>query len=825
MSTDDTVSPAEKRRLPSITRLLPWLLVLIPVLYLATLARTPVLGDPTEYTLVAHVLGIAHPPGYAFITLLGKLFQTLMPFGDIPWRMHLLSAVAAFVAALAVYGVVRGLTKDSAATDRPGIPWSIIAALFAAFTVATATDFWQHAIHANPHIITATFLAVNLYLLTRFWLADAASPHYPLSATQSPRSPVPRLRSDLWLFAFAFSAGLGLTHHPLTLFSFPAYALFILLVRPGIWRQWRTWLAMLGFALLGLSLWLYFPLRSSMGPPFGPDTLATLDGFLSHILARGLSEGLPFFALADQPGRFLVFWTLLRLQYALSTILLALVGLGWLWWRGYRPHFWLLLVAFLLNYAFVISLRAQDIMAYLLGPFLLVGLAAGIGLYGLLELARQRLRLEPRLLALLAAALVLLGPVLQISRNLPRVSLQEYAEGSAYIAAMFDFFTGQNEGAVLLNDWEHMTPLWYTQLVEARWPDPADVRPELVSTARPWVESVFAYLPGGPVYLSNYRPEIVSTGFRLRPRGQFYQVIEPGDRSIPPELTSLENVPAHEPHPQVVAYELPGGPVQAGAFVPLTLAMTAPITPTDFFVPVITVGDPAGPALTFAHTTDSHLTTPQWRAGEVIVERFDFALPHDWPAGEVPVTVQMKNLSTDNMSGEPLTLGRITIAAQDFPVRTDGLLTNFRQRVGLAAASAWNGLDRRVAPWTEENPLPARPGDTIHIFLRWHSLARAEESYTVFVHLIDPANVPYAALDYTPLGGSAPTHLWFPKWLPNQTMLDPYRLELDPSLPAGLYYIEVGLYEMTSQRRLHISDPAGNTATDRYILGPVIIDE
>ncbi len=89
--------------------------------------------------------------------------------------------------------------------------------------------------------------------------------------------------------------------------------------------------------------------------------------------------------------------------------------------------------------------------------------------------------------------------------------------------------TATGEAAVLLNDWEHMTPLWYGQFVEDRWPDEADVRPILVSTAQPWLESVFAYLPGGPVYLSNYRREIVDAGFRLRPDGDLYQVVEPGE--------------------------------------------------------------------------------------------------------------------------------------------------------------------------------------------------------------------------------------------------------------------------------------------------------
>jgi hypothetical protein len=109
--------------------------------------------------------------------------------------------------------------------------------------------------------------------------------------------------------------------------------------------------------------------------------------------------------------------------------------------------------------------------------------------------------------------------------------------------------------------------------------------------------------------------------------------------------------------------------------------------------------------------------------------------------------------------------------------------------------------------------------------LDWLSLAPADESYTVFVHLIDGANRPLAALDYTPLGGSTPTHLWIPKWLPGQQMKDPYRLELPEDIQPGRYFIEVGLYEMTGKRRLHISDGEGNLIGDRYILGAIEIQE
>jgi hypothetical protein len=800
-------------------RLLPWSLLLIPLFYLLTAARTVVLGDPTEYTFVAHILGIAHPPGYAFMTLMGKLFQTLNPLGDIPWRTHLLSATAATLASIFVYGTIRSITRAVMPTiDDPSPPLRFYApALFGALVVATAADFWQHAIHANPHIITAAFLGANLYLLTRWWLA--VKEQGLKQGTEAGTVPSP----DRWLLAFCFSAGLGVTHHPLTVFSFPAYALFILWLRPDIWRQGRILLRMVASALLGLSVWLYFPIRSTMKPAFGPDTMATLSGFLDHVLARGLTESLPFYSLIDQPDRALVFWSLLRLQHSLPGIFLAVLGAGWLFVfrpspdrsRPLLPALLLYGLAFLGNYLFVINLRQQDIMAYLLGPFLLVGLAAGLGLLGLLATLERRHALGRSAVSWLLLAIFLLGPVLQIVRNLPLVSLAGYSEGQDYIEAVYDGFQGTGQQAVLLNDWEHMTPLWYIRFVEDGWQAlEGDVQPILVSTDRPWLESVFDYLAGGPIYLSGYRRVIVDAGFRLRPRGPFYQVVEPGEASLPPELTPVQ---AAAGEIEVVGYDLPRTAVAGGDYVPLTLAMTAPVTPTHYYVPVILVGD-----LSYPFTTDSHLVTPLWRPGEVIVERFDFALPHDLAPGERPVRLAIKDLSTDSLIPLDLGLGTLQVEAQSNPVSTSHLLANFRQRVGLVSASARSGLlERRRAPWAE--PMVAAPGDSLNLVLEWQSLAPAEESYTVFVHLIDQTNRPWVTLDYTPLGGSTPTHLWIPKWLPGQRMLDPYRLVIPADLSPGTYLIEVGLYEMTSGRRLHMADPAGNLIGDRYILGSVEI--
>ncbi|VAW31499.1 Permease of the drug/metabolite transporter (DMT) superfamily, partial [hydrothermal vent metagenome] len=370
----------KKINLQSLISSLP--LLLIPVLYIFTLAQSPVLGDPSEYTFVANILGIAHPPGYAFFTLLGKLVQTIVPIGTIAWRMHLLATVTASLGAWFVFGIIRTVAGDLTG-------FANLSGLFGAFVVATAVNYWQHAIHANPHILTATFMAANLYFLTRWWAegegVNGGRGEWVIKSSSTP-SPAtagrhhPFTPSNKWLYAFCLSAGLGITHHPLTVFGFPAYALFIIWVRPSLFKEWRTLLKMIGFGLLGLSVWLYFPIRSPMAPGFGPTTMNTLNGFLDHVLARGLSDSLPFFSLADQPDRARVFFSLLRLQYTLPVIFLALFGLLYPFISPKasplhpftRSPITLYALTFLGTYAFVISLRAQDIMAYLIGSFLLV---------------------------------------------------------------------------------------------------------------------------------------------------------------------------------------------------------------------------------------------------------------------------------------------------------------------------------------------------------------------------------------------------------------------------------------------------------------------
>ena len=87
--------------------------------------------------------------------------------------------------------------------------------------------------------------------------------------------------------------------------------------------------------------------------------------------------------------------------------------------------------------------------------------------------------------------------------------------------------------------------------------------------------------------------------------------------------------------------------MQAGDYVPLTLALRTPTGTENYYVPVLHVGD-----IVMPFTTDSHLTTnlPLSRA-EVIVEAFDFALPPQSAPGTYPVTVRVQQLIEDVDTG------------------------------------------------------------------------------------------------------------------------------------------------------------------------------
>jgi hypothetical protein len=398
--------------------------------------------------------------------------------------------------------------------------------------------------------------------------------------------------------------------------------------------------------------------------------------------------------------------------------------------------------------------------------------------------------------------------------------LRDFSAAEAYVEAVHERFAGRQEGAVLLSDWEHLTPLWVHEYTMGDALDPEDVSLVYVSTRTPWVESVWAHIEQGPIFLPDYRPVVRDEGFRLVPEGDFYSVIAPPVADVIPDHP-LDVWAGRRVH--IVGYDLHGTVVRAGEPLVLVLYQRSLEPIEGIWMPFAQLGP-----VEARWTTDSRLLTPDWVPGEVVVERYEIPVPYDLAPGDYPLRLGYADLTggqpelafSNGSSGVDLVTVSVLPPATMAPEgTTKGALANLDNQIALVRAIALSGVQVRDAVW--EEPLVVRAGAPIHLGLVWRAVSSPRESYTVFIHLLDGAGRYVAGHDYTPLGGASPTYLWFPKWLPGQTYVDPYRFVLGSGLPSGEYTLEVGMYGMTSLRRLPVVNSSGDLGGDRVILGPV----
>ena len=79
-----------------------FIFVLVLFVYFFTLLPAIYIEDSSEFIAAAAALGIPHPTGYPLYVVLGKIFS-LLPLGILPWRVNLLSAMAAAAAVTVLF--------------------------------------------------------------------------------------------------------------------------------------------------------------------------------------------------------------------------------------------------------------------------------------------------------------------------------------------------------------------------------------------------------------------------------------------------------------------------------------------------------------------------------------------------------------------------------------------------------------------------------------------------------------------------------------------------------------------------------------------------
>jgi len=422
------------------------------VLYLRTLAPTVLPLDRTELPdsamlqMQAGVLGITHPTGYPTYLMLGHLF-TYLPFGDVAYRVNLASAVFGALAALVVYAAGYLCTRRAAP------------AATGALTFGLGTTLWSQAVVAEVYTLNA--LLVSLTLLTLLLWRER------LESTSG----------DRYLLLAAFGAGLCVTNHMTSGLMLPAILLFVGFVS---WRkllEWRLALKGAGLFLLGLTPYLYLPLRAAMNPAFEGNNPTSLDRFWYVVSGGNLTGTFFAFGPAELPGRLAFYWGHLVENFNPLLLMVALTGAAVL---VFRDRAFAALTGFLfLGWLFhALENDIPDVELYFIPTYLILCLWMAAGLGGLLEAAEDatsRLRgtsgtLRTAILVILSAAMLLL-PLPGLRDTYTANDMSESYEGREVMEIVAEK-TARNSTVL-----HHRSQLWYMVLVEERRQDLTIVDP------------------------------------------------------------------------------------------------------------------------------------------------------------------------------------------------------------------------------------------------------------------------------------------------------------------------------------------------------------
>lgn len=462
------------------------------VLYLRTLAPSVMPGDYAEFQMSAAILGVPHPTGYPLYILLSKLF-TILPFGDVAYRVNLSSAVYMAGATGLLFAVGLRLLRLA------GLSKAWWAAGVGALFFAIAPTVWSMSLVARSYALNALLVGCVLFSLIQ-WRHTGRVP---------------------WFYLTSLLIGLSMVHHATTYLLLPAYGLYLLLVEIERHRRKADRKPMLRRALgvlsliAGLSPMLFLVYRFLAGAPYYWGNPTTWKDFFSLLTGGPFHNQVMAFGWGAQLERVGFGIGELSAQYTPIGIALGLVGLVTLW-RLARGEALLLTLMVLGNFLFAMNYSLVGYL-YFIPTYLIWGTLMGVGLGWLVVTLRRALGERLSLVGVRTGA-ALLVLVLAAGAGYLTISRYPSADQSGQTATrdeVLSLLAQAPQGASLYLDWEDLSVIRFYRMVygmrldtSLHSGDPAD-----------WPKGIYCDVTNGtPVYVGEFagsQPATVARDFTL----------------------------------------------------------------------------------------------------------------------------------------------------------------------------------------------------------------------------------------------------------------------------------------------------------------------
>lgn len=405
--------------------------------YVQTLLPSVGWGDIARFQYVARVWGIPHRFGYPLYIAASRLFGYL-PVGDLAYRVNLMSAVFAALAAVTVYLMVMRLAGDE------------IAAASAALSFAFSRTLWDRAVVAEVYSLNAFLVGAVLLVL--------------LAWHQTHRTGL--LYLGIGLYALSFG------NHMTVVTLVPAVLYLVLVTDYRVLLDPKRVAVMAGLALLGASQYLYVILRARQQPLLNELGPFSWRGWI-HWMTRSRFPGQFFgYTLGDQVDRMRIFLELLAKQFFRWGYILGWIG-GWEQLKANLRGFAFLVLAALGIYVFGMNYGGITSRIYLVPTYLIFAVFLGCGLTAMRRWLAGLLHDRPRWLAwpLLGslAAVILVMPLYPLWQNWAEV---DQSDNTYYRDMAWNFVEETGPDFVLVDSelhYDDLEAILYVAWAEKGW--------------------------------------------------------------------------------------------------------------------------------------------------------------------------------------------------------------------------------------------------------------------------------------------------------------------------------------------------------------------
>jgi hypothetical protein len=821
--------------------------------YTITLAPTVLEGDKALFQYTPYVLGVTYPTGFPLYILLGKLWLTLFPFGEIAWRMNFLSALCSAAALPLLYNALRRLLsyppqrEEDLGTSPPlggiegGRRW---AALVAVLTFATLPTFWHWSTVAKTYPLNTLLLAGILYLFS-----VTIEKHPSPSKKSTTQTSSLRLRSGQALIPHPSSLiflllGLQISVHNTAILLIPGLLLFA-------WLNFRQYLLnkkllpvhVLLLILPGL-FYLYIPLRAQgLIAQYGRDE-AIQRGLLADFYQPGLAGLVDYFLAAKFTGGIVTNWGLIPEKFISDYVPLltsnfhllgiALGVIGGLALAILRPRiFWPLFLIYLVPIPFVLTYDRGEQSAFLIPSFLVFSIFVGsifilvdrlsasrtpaLGkAEGTHHASRPRSNLQgwarsdrrthyaSRLTFFIssfipsAALRAGLHPssfiLLLLLLFLPQIRYNYNWLGAKWNRAIYDERADAlshplEPGATMLAHWGDLTPFWYMQHTENRRPDLHGLYPPDEEIVTDW------FAKGGQnLYiagpLQGWASDIQKR-YQLIPWGRLVRI-------APHDLAPEALLPAL-PHPVEVTFN----PQNTDNHKLRLISVDYP--------PQAMAGSEYAVTLAWQALTDlSPETTisPRLSQGEAIVAQLDDSLLSAWfpsdtlPVGQhvlsyVPIPIPLGTLPGQYRlqlvvytdHTQPWTTGQGATLLDLGEVEIVSPPANYRPASTTATLPHHDFNGELELIDYDYSVRRVGQGKGFAVEFLWRALKQPVDNYTLLAEVVDARGNILRTVEHQPAGGLAPTATW----QPGQFIRDQVDLVVPASAPVGQNTLRVRL--------------------------------